>query len=164
MPRMTTQRHPMNWQFTTKIYKQGIQPYLDLPTDTSHTLSEAGQTTGYLPVKGQLNECDFRALLVPRSGGGYRLFVNSYMRRTANVAVGDVVSVSLQLDKESREMDVPADLAEIFAEDAEARTTFEKLTTAKRNEIIKWLEQAKKDETRLKRLEHIYVYLTTGRM
>ena len=154
----------MNWQFHKKIYKHGIQPYIDLPPDISTALSEASQTYGYLPVSGKLNECDFRALLIPRGGGGYRLFVNSYMRRTAKVGVGDLVSVSLALDKDSREMKVPADLAEIFAEDAAARTAFEKLTTAKRNEMLKWLETAKKNETRLKRLEHLYAYLTTGKM
>ena len=152
----------MAWQFTTKIYQQRKRPYLDIPPAISAAMSETTESDGYLTVFATLNEREISAVLVPRGSGAYRLFVDSQIRRLANLATGDVVSVSLRLDKTARENELPADLSEIFATDTAAQTAFEQLTAAKRNELLKWLAQDKKDETRLKRLEHLCAYLTTG--
>ncbi len=152
----------MAWQFTTKIYQQRKRPYLDVPPAISVAISEATENDGYLAVFATLNEREISAVLVPRGSGAYRLFVDSQIRRLANLETGDVVHVSLRLDKTARENELPADLAEIFTTDSAAQTAFEQLTAAKRNELLKWLALDKKDETRLKRLEHLRAFLTTG--
>ncbi len=152
----------MAWQFTTKIYRQRKRPYLNIPPAISAAISETTENDGFLTVFATLNEREIPAVLVPRGSGAYRLFIDTQIRRLTNLATGEVVSVSLRLDKTARADELPADLAEIFTTDTAAQTAFEQLTAAKRNELLKWLATDKKDETRLKRLEHLRDFLTTG--
>jgi len=51
------------------------------------------------------------------------------------------------------ETTIPIDLSSALAADAEARAIFEKLSASHQQEYIKWIEEAKKTETRAKRMQ-----------
>jgi uncharacterized protein YdeI (YjbR/CyaY-like superfamily) len=68
------------------------------------------------------------------------------------VAAGEQVDVDIELDTEPREVEVPADLAEALAHDSPARATFDGLSYTHRKEWVRWIEEAKKAETRATRL------------
>jgi uncharacterized protein YdeI (YjbR/CyaY-like superfamily) len=63
----------------------------------------------------------------------------------------------------SRTMEVPPDLAAALAEDAEAATFFATLTSTNRYAILYRLQDAKKPETRARRLEQFLAMLREGR-
>ncbi len=48
---------------------------------------------------------------------------------------------------------IPLDLSSALAMDAEARTNFESLSASHQREYIKWIEEAKKAETRARRIQ-----------
>ena len=48
---------------------------------------------------------------------------------------------------------VPAELKRVFKSDKEAKSAFEKLSYSHQKEYVKWIEEAKKAETRARRVE-----------
>jgi uncharacterized protein YdeI (YjbR/CyaY-like superfamily) len=58
---------------------------------------------------------------------------------------------------------VPAALADALASDAEARAAFEALSYTHRRELARWVEEAKREETRRRRVERSLTMLREGR-
>ncbi|HEX6852972.1 MAG TPA: YdeI/OmpD-associated family protein [Candidatus Polarisedimenticolaceae bacterium] len=58
---------------------------------------------------------------------------------------------------------VPPDLTAALAKDAKARATFEGFSPSHRREYIEWITEAKRDETRRRRLETTLAWLAEGR-
>jgi hypothetical protein len=73
-------------------------------------------------------------------------------RAAAGVAAGDEVDVDLEPDTAPRQVETPADLAEALAADEAARATYEGLAFSHRKEWVRWVEEAKKPETRATRI------------
>ncbi|MEO6324883.1 MAG: YdeI/OmpD-associated family protein, partial [Thermoanaerobaculia bacterium] len=59
--------------------------------------------------------------------------------------------------------EVPGDLAAALKKNKEAAATFEGFSQSKRNEYIEWLTEAKRDETRQKRLATTLEWLAEGK-
>jgi uncharacterized protein YdeI (YjbR/CyaY-like superfamily) len=60
-------------------------------------------------------------------------------------------------------MDVPPDIRDALAKHAEARRVFDKLPPSHRREYLRWIEEAKKPETRSKRIGGMMERLTAPR-
>jgi uncharacterized protein YdeI (YjbR/CyaY-like superfamily) len=54
-----------------------------------------------------------------------------------------------------QEVDLPADLKESLSSDAEARANYERFATSQRNMYIRWVEGAKKEATRRRRIAEV---------
>jgi hypothetical protein len=78
--------------------------------------------------------------------------LNKDVRAAAGVDAGDRVRVSIELDTEPRTVTVPDDLRSALARDDTAREAFEKLSYTHRREYVEWIEQAKRPETRARRI------------
>ncbi len=89
---------------------------------------------------------------VARMGGRFLVPLSAENRTAAGVAAGDQVDVDIEPDTASREVEVPADLADALAKDGAARATFDGLSFTHRKEWVRWVEEAKKPETRATRL------------
>jgi hypothetical protein len=63
----------------------------------------------------------------------------------------------------NRKVDVPKDLAARLAKNAKARATFEGFPYSKRKEYVTWINDAKREETRAKRLETTIEQLAEGK-
>lgn len=129
----------MSNPFKTAVYKHGINPCVDIPW----ALSDAFAARGYIPVRGTLNGWPFRATLVPKGSGEYRLFLNAEMRKQAKVEVGDRVEIALELDPQDRTIPIPEALAKAFGQNPQAQVAFERLTPSRRKEILAYLGSLK---------------------
>jgi uncharacterized protein YdeI (YjbR/CyaY-like superfamily) len=78
--------------------------------------------------------------------------LNTALRKAARADAGDEVSVTLRLDRESREPTVPADLRVALKQNPEARKVFEELSTGHRRHIVDWFDSARGMDTRIRRL------------
>jgi uncharacterized protein YdeI (YjbR/CyaY-like superfamily) len=58
---------------------------------------------------------------------------------------------------------VPADLKQALAKNARARATFEAFSPSHRSEYVQWLEEARREETRKKRLGTAIDWLAEGK-
>jgi hypothetical protein len=140
--------------FSAQIGKEWINPCVEVPEAVSLALGGRG----FIPVAGTLNSLPIRATLVPLGQGRYRLFINGAMRKVAGVDVGDVVTLTLHFDPQPRDLDVPDDLAQALDE-SDAEEGFARLPPSRRKELIVYLLDAKRPETRAKRIGQILATL-----
>jgi Bacteriocin-protection, YdeI or OmpD-Associated/Domain of unknown function (DUF1905) len=99
---------------------------------------------------------------VARMGGRFLVPLSAENRTAAGVAAGDQVDVGIEPDTGPREVEVPADLTEALAKDDAARATFDGLSYTHRKEWVRWVEEAKKADTRAARLAKTVEALHAG--
>ena len=114
------------------------------------------------PVRGTINGFPFRSTLAPY-GDDWYLGVNRGVRAGAKAEAGETVVVELERDDEPREVEVPPDLAEALEADRAARATFERFSYSHRKEYVDWIEGAKREETRRRRIEKAVSSLREGK-
>jgi hypothetical protein len=78
--------------------------------------------------------------------------VNRDVKAATGVDAGDRVRVEMALDTEPRTVEVPADLEAALARDEAASNAFAKLSFTHRREYVDWIEEAKRPETRSRRI------------
>jgi uncharacterized protein YdeI (YjbR/CyaY-like superfamily) len=95
----------------------------------------------------------YRGSLMPMGDGTYCLGVLKSIQEAAGVEQGDTVTVQLELDTTPRIVEMPADLAKAIGRDKNALAAWEKLSFTNKKEMARSLEEAKKPETRQRRLQ-----------
>ena len=84
-------------------------------------------------------------------GVGY-VVVNRKVKTATGVDAGDRVRVAMAVDTKPRTVDVPSDLSEAFAQDEAAKAAFDALSFTHKREYVEWIEEAKRPETRARRI------------
>jgi len=115
-------------------------------------------TRGRVPVKGTINKAPFRSSLM-NMGTGHCMVVNRQLRDAARCKAGDTVDVVMERDTEKRVMKVPKYLKEIIGADPKIAFIWEKLSYTHQKEYVQWVEDAKKPETRQRRIEKMMAVL-----
>ena len=117
--------------------------------------------SGRPPVRATVNGYTFRTTLFTM-GGRALLGLNREVREAATVEPGQEVSVELERDDEPRTLEVPSDLAAALDADPVVRETFDGLSYTHRKEYVRWIEEAKRTETRARRVEKSVEMLREG--
>jgi Bacteriocin-protection, YdeI or OmpD-Associated/Domain of unknown function (DUF1905) len=97
-----------------------------------------------------------------RYGGVDYIGFNREVREAAGIAAGAVVALGIELDTEDRVVSVPHDLVVGLGRNHEAEDAFAGLSYTHRKEYVRWIEAAKRDETRRKRVEKTVAMLCEG--
>jgi hypothetical protein len=113
-----------------------------------------------VPVRGTVNRTPFRTTIAVY-GGRYYLGFRKEIRDAAGISAGDELAIELERDDEPRTVDLPADLATALGPDE--RTFFDSLAFTHRREYVEWIEGAKREETRQRRIEKAVEMLRRGR-
>ncbi len=100
---------------------------------------------------------------VARMGGRFLVPLSVENRTAAGVAAGDQVDVDIEPDIGPREVAVPDDLAAALAQNETARANFDGLSYTHRKEWVRWIEEAKRAETRATRLAKTVESLHAGK-
>ena len=98
---------------------------------------------------------------IAKYGGTYLLGFKRELREAADIEEGDVLDLDLELDTEPREIEVPTDLEAAF--DEETRTAFERMSYTHRKEYADWIEEAKRPETRKRRVAKAVELIREGK-
>ena len=125
-------------------------------------IQEVFHTRGRVPVWGTINGLPFRSSLMPM-GGCHRMVVNKTIRDGARVRAGDTVSVQMERDEAGRVVEVPLPLRKALAESKAAQANWARLSYTHQKEIARSITEAKKAETRARRLEKAIDILKTGK-
>jgi hypothetical protein len=134
--------------------------FLTLPSDANAKLPSQGMTS----VEGTFNGLAFRATLEPDGQGGHWLKVDRKLREAAGAEAGNVVSLEIAPVAEEPEPRVPADLRNaLAAAHPKALAAWSDITPVARRDWIQWIESAKREETRLKRIESACDMLAKGK-
>ena len=94
-------------------------------------------------------------------GGRFFVPLSAENREAASVSAGDEITVDIDNDTAPREVTVPDDLA--TAMDDAAQATYDGLAFTHRKEWVRWVEEAKKPETRATRIEKTVAALREGK-
>ncbi|WP_020575925.1 YdeI/OmpD-associated family protein [Actinopolymorpha alba] len=103
-------------------------------------------------VNVTLNGYAFQTSLGTMSGE-VMIPVSAGIRSAAGVAAGDRLDVEVELATEPARVAVPEDLRAALAAEPEAHAFFDGLTSSQQRGYTEWIEQAKRDDTRQRRLE-----------
>jgi len=114
---------------------------------------------GRVPVKYTIDGRQFRGSIFPY-GGIYYLGVRKEIRDAIGKTYGDTVRIVMEADDEPRVAKVPDDFAQALAGNKKAGQAFEILSYSHKREHIEWIESAKKEETRQRRIAKAIEKLT----
>jgi len=117
---------------------------------------------GRVPVRAALDGFPYSGSLTPLGDGHHGLLVIKHIRRAIDKTLGDTVHVALSRDTTERKVTPPDDLAAALQNDTAAATYFAKLAFPHQREYVRWLEGAKKPETRTRRLAETVERLRRG--
>jgi hypothetical protein len=145
--------------FTATLQKRGPAAAVVLDEAQVETVGEGAKR---FPVRATVNGYTWRGA-VARMKGEFLLGLNRETREAAGVEAGDEVSVELALDTEERTVEVPAALASALAADPAARKSFDALAFTHRKEFARWVAEAKKDDTRDRRVAKALEMLHEGK-
>ena len=106
---------------------------------------------------------EWHAALMHDGQGDYFINVSKEVRKAAGIEKGDQVTITLHKDESEYGMPLPAELAELWGIDPEAKEVFHRLTRGKQRNLLHIIGKPKNSETRVKKAVQIMEYLkSTG--
>lgn len=123
--------------------------YFRIPSKTAQKINPGVKTV--YRVKGKLDEHPIgKVSMMPMGDGDFIIPVNAAMRKATGKKKGDKITVQLEVD--DSKIIAPAELLECLADEPEALAYYNSLPQSHRNYFTKWIESAKTDPTRTKRI------------
>lgn len=130
--------------------------YIVIPPDVAERINP-GIRTSYR-VKGKLDSFEIKGVaILPMGEGSFIMALNADMRKKIGKKEGARLIVSLVLDKEGYQLN--QDLLDCLSDDPEALSYFQSLPGGHQRYFSKWVESAKTDATRTKRITMAVVAL-----
>jgi hypothetical protein len=152
--------------FATTILKFGQQGektgwrYILIPSELAQQLNP--DTKKSFRVKGKLDKFPIKGIaLLPMGEGDFIMALNADIRKGIKKQEGASLHVELQVDNE--EVKPSAELIECLADEPEALAKFRSLPKGHQNYFSKWIEGAKTETTKAKRIAHTIHFLSKGK-
>jgi hypothetical protein len=144
-------------KFKAEILKYGANgdktawTYVQIPSGLAEKLSPGSRKS--FRVKGMLDNIQVEALaLVPVGGGDFILPLKKEIRKALKKDKGATIVLAIEKDENPDPFPMPQDFAECLADEPDAVKTFNGITKSHQHYFIKWIDSAKTDATRIKRI------------
>jgi len=124
-------------------------------------VAQVGEGKKVFPVQVTVNGHTWPGRLA-RMRGENMIGMKRAVREAAGVEIGESYAVEVALDETPREVDVPPALAAALDGDAEAKAIYDGLAFTHRKEYARWIAEAKKEETRERRVAKALEMLRAG--
>lgn len=142
-------------QFSTTIQKFGKLgektgwTYILIPEALAQELKPGNKQS--FRVKGKLDQWTFKQLaLIPMGDGDFILALNADIRKQIKKNKGATVSVQMAIDHSKIELSL--DLMLCLEDDPTAKAYFNKIPGSHQKYFSRWIDSAKTDETKAKRI------------
>ena len=136
---------------------RGGGAYVEVPFDVEAAFGDKRP-----PVNATIDGMPYRTRLVRMGSECHLLGVPKEFRVALGKGSGDTVKITVELDVAPRVVVAPPDLAKALKKSAKAREFFDGLSYTHRKEYVRWITEAKKEETRLRRVEKTVEMLLAG--
>jgi hypothetical protein len=143
--------------FDTELQSRGPGVVAEVPEQVMEKLG--GRR---VPVVATVNGHTWRTTTAVY-GGIAMIGLNKEVQRAAGVGAGARVEVTLERDEAPRDVAVSEALAVALGNDVAAREAFNSLSFTHRKEYARWIEEAKKEETRDRRVAQAIEMLRAGK-
>jgi hypothetical protein len=114
-------------------------------------------------VNATINGVPYRGSLVRYGGPDHMLAVLKEIREKIGKTFGDEIEVTVEEDSEPREVEIPRDLRLALQGDPAAQAFFSQLAFTHQKEYVRWIEEAKREQTRQDRIARALVMLKQGK-
>jgi hypothetical protein len=114
-------------------------------------------------VKATIDGEPYRGTLVRMGEPCHILIVLKGIRAKIGKDFGDGVEITLEEDTAPRALEIPAELAEVLAQNPEAEAFFKHLSYSHQREYVLWINEAKREETRQNRVAKAVEMLKAGK-
>jgi hypothetical protein len=146
------------YKFKAKIEaSDGGGAFVLFPYDTEAEFA----TKGKVPVKATLHGVAYTGSLMTCGGQHHMLAVVKAIREQTGKKPGDIIDVEVWRDEELRALDVPSSFEKLLKKEG-LLPVFNGLSFTHRKEYCRWITEAKKEETRVRRLEKAVEMLRMG--
>jgi len=132
--------------------------YVEVPFDVEKELGSKRPK-----IKAMIEGIPYRGILTRMGTECHLLLILKSIREQAGKSFGDEVAVTIEPDTEPRLIEVPPDLQKAFRKDKAAREFFDTLSYTHKREYVNYLLEARRPETRLKRVEKVVEMLKQGK-
>lgn len=136
------------------MFQMGNNTGIDVPADVVAAL-DAGKRPA---VVVNVNGYEYRSTVAPM-GGKYLLPFSADRRKESGIKGGDAIDVELTLDTAPRTVEIPDDLQSALKSSATAAAAWERLSYTHRKEHVRSVLDAKKAETRTRRIAAVVAKL-----
>ena len=103
-------------------------------------------------VKVTFDGVAYRGILARMGADHHILIILKSIREQIGKSFGDKVKITVELDTEPRVIEVPKDLMKELKKHEDAKAFFDKLSYTHKREYVMWINEAKKEETRQRRV------------
>jgi hypothetical protein len=135
--------------FTAKIQNAGGGgAFVEIPIDVEKEFGSKRPK-----IKAMIEGVPYRGTLVRMGSERHMLIILKGIREQVGKTFGDEIKVAVEADTEPRVIEIPPDLLKQLKKDKDAKDIFDKLAYTHQKEYVKWIEDAKKDETRQSRVK-----------
>lgn len=138
---------------------RGMPAFLVLPAAASARLP----TRSALTVEGTINGHVFRAIAQPDGKKSHWLTVTAAMLKGASAKAGEDVELEIAASATQLETPLPADLKKALAAAPKAKALWADITPTARRDWIQWIDSAKQDATRVRRISGACDMLAEGK-
>lgn len=154
--------HSLKYSFKATILQSGNinAAYVEFPFSVQELFGKKGQVKIKAVFDGKV---EYRGSLAKMKSDCHILGLTQDIRKQLGKSFGDKVEVELWEDLEERKVSIPEDVHQLFNSNEEAQQIFEKLSYTHQKEYIRWIEDAKKQETRDQRKEKMMRMLIEGK-
>lgn len=140
-------KESINFSATIQQHNDMNAAYVVFPFDVQKLF----ETKGQVKIKVLFDDrVEYRGSLA-NMGFGHCVGLTQTIRKQLGKTFGDMVDVKLWKDEEKRVVVVPDDVKTLFNKHQKVKELYEKMSYTHRKEYIRWIEDAKKEETRERR-------------
>jgi hypothetical protein len=152
----------MKQHFETKLVARGpggAWTFLIVPFDVHQVFGNKSRVA----VCGTINGFAYRNSIMPQGDGSHAMMVSRELQAGAKAGPGDTVQVTMEPDVAPRTVEVPEDFAAALAHAGAVGNAFARMSYAMKKEYVEWIVQAKKPETRARRIEKALEMVAGGK-
>ena len=136
-----------NTYLLQKFPGKGGWTYASIP----EVLQDKTAPFGWVKVRGTIDDYEFKHFKLMPMGDGTLFFpVRAEIRKKIKKEAGDEVHIVLYPDLSA--LEIPEELLTCLKDEPLAHERFLKLSEGKQKEMIDWIAQAKKEETKVERI------------
>ncbi|MDN5200650.1 YdeI/OmpD-associated family protein [Fulvivirgaceae bacterium BMA10] len=109
-------------------------------------------TKGQVKVKATFDGYEYRGVIANMGTGSHIIILTKAVRKAIGKDHGDQIKVTLLKDTEERVITIPDYFQKLLDQDQKIKSFFNSLSYTNRKEYINWMEGAKKQETKDRRI------------
>ena len=128
--------------------------YIEVPIDVE---KEFGAKR--IKIKAKFDGVEYRGSIVKMGLPCYMIGITKEIRSKIGKTYGDIISVELERDEEERIIELPIEFKDKLVQNSDAYKFYESLSYSQKRKYFQWITSAKKEETKIKRMDEAIIKL-----